>query len=193
MSEVQGVVGKVFEKRFGNKTLYSIKLDDNDTWFRCGETKPAVEEGSTIAFTFKEVKGNAMVDHGSISVVAESAPAPAPKSGGKKGNSYTSSRDQYWEDKAVSDIENAKKLSYIAAVNTAVAIVSKAVEIDAVKLGAAGKKFDNFKQAIFETADELVYNYVTSPGYVDNLLAEAGVVLDTTEVTETDSGGIDDE
>ena len=110
-----------------------------------------------------------------------------------KGNSYTSSRDQYWEDKAVSDIENAKKLSYIAAVNTAVAIVSKAAELDALKLGAANKKFDNFKQAVMETADELVYSYVTAPGYVDNLLAEAGIVLDTTEVEANSEGGIDDE
>ena len=50
MSQRGKVLG-VYNKEFGSVTLWSYRLQDNDTFWRCGQEQPPIEKGDFIEFT----------------------------------------------------------------------------------------------------------------------------------------------
>ena len=170
MSEVIGVVEKVFEKN----GRYAILMDG--TWYGNGYHNPNVQEGATVKFQVEMNGKYANIMEGSIQSKPGSAPAPAPAPqkkawGGNKGSA--AQRDQYWVDKAVIDIVTQKRISYQAATNTAIALISAAMSQDCLPIPKGGKvadKFEAFKQMVMEEADNIFVRYQLVPEFADDLM-----------------------
>jgi len=80
MSQVQGVVQGIIERKVNNKTLYSIKLDDG-TYYGTGDVKPKVAANASISFNAKQnEKGFWNCDPSSITEVTDAASASVTKS-----------------------------------------------------------------------------------------------------------------
>lgn len=112
MPTTQGVVGKIFRKDFAANfgkppaTFYTIKLEGNDTWFRCKEKDPGQIEGkmvkivhSEITFTKKGEKEAQVQERPEIvsgpstqtSVTGESGSAGSTQTGGLSASTRESS------------------------------------------------------------------------------------------------------
>lgn len=60
---VTGQVGLVYEKKVGRNTLYSIKLENDDNWYRTGKVKPdGIDKDDFVEFEYEEKKGQKVVD-----------------------------------------------------------------------------------------------------------------------------------
>lgn len=76
-----GQVYKVFEKSFPGKggkpgaTWFSIKLEGNDTYFRCKANKPAVSPGQTVKISHGPIDGT----NADVLSAPEVVTAPAPE------------------------------------------------------------------------------------------------------------------
>lgn len=68
MSEkVTGQVGLVFEKKLGNNVLYSIKLENDDNWYRTGKIKPeGIQKDDFVEFTYDIQRGQKAVNLSSL-------------------------------------------------------------------------------------------------------------------------------
>jgi hypothetical protein len=147
--KVSGLVDRVFEKpwkdaRKGNIVLYSFKVKGNDKFYRLGDTKPSFRETDRVEF---ESDDNGRVTDLVVSKgnPTEAAPTSSSTSGetsrpnsGK--SSSGSSREDYWNDKAVRDVEVIEpRISYAAARHDAVALVGIALQYDLLTFGNANK------------------------------------------------------
>lgn len=66
MATVKGKVWKVYQKEWKNKTLYTIKIDGNDTYYRCGEKDPGNLTGKVVEFEAGEDTGSGAQTSASI-------------------------------------------------------------------------------------------------------------------------------
>lgn len=132
MNTSQGVVKEVLEKKWQNKTLYSLILVDDDNMYGLGEARPQANTGDIVEFQWKpNAKGYPSVTGGSVQVVgkAENMPRAAqPIAGGAKG------KDTYWSDKEKRDKENDILRRQGAALNSAINVVSLMLEAKAVSV-----------------------------------------------------------
>jgi hypothetical protein len=138
---IQGVVGRVFEKPFGNKTFFSFSVNGQDGFFGTGMKRPPAP-GTSIKFNEKKnAKGYLEVD-GSIEVLADGVPAPAGtiQNVGKNSGLGEGNRAGYWDLKNARDITNDAARELGASRNTAISIIDLALKNEAIKLPAAAKR-----------------------------------------------------
>ena len=158
MPEARGEVGLVYEKTGGKwGSMYSIKLEGDDTWYRCGKKRPeGIDKGDVISFDYSiDAKGASKVDLDSIKKV-ESAKA----SSGGGGNTFTSSTGRQdaimWQSARNAAIEMAKVL----------------VSVDALDVSANATKGSKAK------ALALYVNMLTVEFFKDATAAQDGELAD---------------
>lgn len=74
---VTGKVFKVYTKEWQGKTLYTIKIDGDPKYYRCGEKDPGSIAGKTVSFAVKKEEATQATVDGKITATADSG-----KSGG---------------------------------------------------------------------------------------------------------------
>ena len=170
-----GIVSQVSRKPWPDRdtgkeiTLHSFKIEGDDRWFRTGERDPRLNKGDSISFA-ADAKNNVRVD--SISSVnpapkQEAAPvAAAPTSATTAraaGSSGGQSRDGYWSAKEERDLEkdaryqavDVPRMSFSAAQERAVVLVSAALAHDVLSFGTVkkGDKLDMLLDYVDQVAD----------------------------------------
>lgn len=132
---------------------HSLKMDDGN-WYGCFRDDPKVEAGQVCKFDWEWDKTEQYrnVVKGSVRIKPGSEPTPRNKTSGG------GSKDDYWNKKFEFDQENQKRISYQAATNTAVAMVSAGFAND---LFPTPKKngWDVFSQLVIDTADTIYDRY----------------------------------
>lgn len=165
----KGVVAKVSAREWNDLTLYSIKLEGDEKWYRAGERNPAdagVEAGVSISFdltaggnvagkSLKVVKGDAGVTR-----------APAPTA------SKSSSKDDYWSQKEARDVEkdsryqkvDIPRMTFCGAQETAVKVVELALAQGAITLGTKkNAQLDILMETIQQVAVQLFRARMEAP------------------------------
>lgn len=180
----EGLV-KVVTKKFINargkkKPVFSFCLEDNDgdeSWYRTGFNEPDCEKGDTITFDFEETEYGLEVVDGSIEVIEEAdeeddeeeeeeKPKKRKKATTKRSGSAATGRDAYWERKEQRDLDNDAIITYAAARNAAINLVTKLVELDVLDIG----KTKNKKLGVVEAAvDKYTDQFFAAASDVDNL------------------------
>ena len=143
MAYVNGKIAFVNEKNWNGKTLYSLKLQNDDALYMCGERKPNANKGDFVSFGFKEGgNGRHSVDVKTIEVKkAEVVSAGSGNFGKMENTSY---------DKRQETIE------YQAARNSAIAAANVILTAGALKLPA--KEADKYK-VVVELIHDLTGRY----------------------------------
>lgn len=167
----KGVVGYVSPgKEFRGSTLYSFKLDGDDTWYGCGESKPGFSAGDMVMFDCNTMNGRTTVMMESIKMKKGEAPVAAPKPAGKAwGGKKDPAKDQYWTDREAKDDARQKAITYQAARKDALTFLEMAVQAEGVKLPAASnKKYD----ALMAMVDELTLKFYHDTQNMDSLIGK---------------------
>lgn len=142
---------KDWNGRNGPVTLYSFRIEGDDTYWRTGRDDPQLQKGQFAKFTAEGQNVDVTsIERGDIKV--ETA---APK---KSGGGSASSRNEYWENKDKHDKEVVQpRIMYCAARRDAITIATAALNADALKLGSkAATKVDNFVGAVVKLTAELL-------------------------------------
>lgn len=179
MSKVTGQLVKIYSKSGTNAkgkwTAYRLGVDLGTgelEWFNCGFEAPKVTEGSRIAFNTKaDDRGGRAVD-GAISV--DKTQSAAPASGGNKNNFRRN------------DDEVQNSIVRQNATTSAYNIARDMIQLEVVKLPAAGKRYDFYLELIDRVTNHL-YVQNRSPKTVEELASEG---LDDSAV---DMGSAEDE
>ena len=183
--EVTGIVNNAGNKKVGKNLYYNFTLVDDDTLYRCGKEDPVLVQGDEIVFEFTDGDYGPMVDLSTIEVLSEGndipkskpkARKPARASRGRSAAEATSKRrparatadttadkkatkDDYWNQKAEDDKARQKQISFQAAYNTALAILTQEIALGLVKLGtdkaSAPKKLAAFEALLQEKVEML--------------------------------------
>jgi hypothetical protein len=172
LSIQQGVVSKVLDRKFGNRTFYSMALRGVDGFFGTGAKRPP-SEGSYVRFnSTTNAKGYPEVD-GLIEVVPEGEAGPASSVSQVAQSSKGSgglSKDQYWSNKEARDIVNDRLREVGASRNTAISLIDLAIRNEVIKLPAAAKRegfiwelLDKYTNKLM--GKEVVENTPTEKGY----------------------------
>lgn len=143
---VSGVIARLGEKPWKDKTFWSFALRGQEGWYNTGMKKPPAV-GTSISFNEKKnAKGYFEVD-GSIEILADGAVEQTPrvsevaaKSSGAGGQTQSG----YWDAKAARDIRNDDLRELGASRNTAINFIELAIKNEAVKLPAAAAKKESF-------------------------------------------------
>jgi hypothetical protein len=199
MTQVIGEVAAASSKQLPSGTYYSFCVDD--VWYRTGREDSGVQKGYRVKFDFTEDKYGKHAEN--IQFKAGEAP-PAKSYGGGKKSSYdpqeAKRREKYWAEKELRDIENQKRISYQAATNTALAIVTAAMEKELVAVPKGknlGAKFEAFQAMVDEEAERIFRIYDAIPANYEALVASDEVQERTTdfddEVNEEPSDQADPE
>jgi hypothetical protein len=199
MTQVIGEVAAASSKQLPSGTYYSFCVDD--VWYRTGREDSGVQKGYRVKFDFTEDKYGKHAEN--IQFKAGEAP-PAKSYGGGKKSSYdpqeAKRREKYWAEKELRDIENQKRISYQAATNTALAIVTAAMEKELVAVPKGknlGAKFEAFQAMVDEEAERIFRIYDAIPANYEALVASDEVQERTTdfddEVNEDTSDQADPE
>ena len=172
MSEMVGVIEKVFEKN-GRWALLI-----NQEWYGNGYVKPDAQEGATAKFTIEMNGRYKNIAPGTLQIKpgAPVATGGAPKARGGGGSNYAQ-KEQYWADKETRDIETQKRISYQAATNTALAMITAAMDRDLIaqpKGKNLGDRFEAFKAIVEEQAEHVFVLYQELPERSDDILAAHG-------------------
>ena len=121
--EVTGVIDKVSEKGWKNKTLYSFVVDD--VWYRTGEADPTEFEKAKVTFVFKKDRnGNKVVDVDDIEVVEEAPEDKPSQSSAKQDGLYTQyvgsgDKANYWLNREARELDGNFQYNYRAAMMAA--------------------------------------------------------------------------
>jgi hypothetical protein len=199
MTQIIGEVAAASSKQLPSGTYYSFCVDD--VWYRTGREDSGVQKGYRVKFDFTEDKYGKHAEN--IQFKAGEAP-PAKSYGGGKKSSYdpqeAKRREKYWAEKELRDIENQKRISYQAATNTALAIVTAAMEKELVAVPKGknlGAKFEAFQAMVDEEAERIFRIYDAIPANYEALVASDEVQERTTdfddEVNEEPSDQADPE
>ncbi len=179
MPVIEGVVGKVgyneITARRGKMRdkqikLYYIAMDDN--YYRCGWKNPkeqGVDDGDVVKLQYtKDTNGNLNVEMTQdkklkAKVVGKGEPKQQPNY--KKGIANTQSGTDW--------VAKDRMVSYQAAMNTSLALVTSAVANGLIKFtGRSGDvKYDAFKEAVFKQAVELYQMYQRVPEEYDVIMS----------------------
>jgi len=138
----QGVVSKIFENKFGNKTFYSFGLKGVQGSFGTGVKRPP-REGTYVRFhDATNSRGYKEVD-GPIEIVPEGEVAPASSASqvaSESSNAGGLTKDQYWSNKEARDVANDRLRELGASRNTAISFIDLALRNEVIKLPAAAKR-----------------------------------------------------
>lgn len=132
MAYANGKVAFLNEKNWNNKTLYSIKLQNDNGLYMCGENKPQCAKGDFVSFGFTEGRnGRFDVDVKSLKVKQ----ADVIQAGGNKS----------WKPNTDYD-KRQETIEYQAARNSAIAAAGVILQASALKLPA--KEADKYKVVV---------------------------------------------
>lgn len=169
---VSYVGGKDFEDRKTGEpvTLYSFKLNGDETWYRTQSTNPeefGVVKGANISFPLdskgKPDLSKVTVIKGGDNAAPQRSPAPRASS---------TSKDDYWSTKEQRDIAKEKhyqevdipRMSYCGAQEVAVKVVELALAQGAIELGAKkAAKLDILLEAIDKVTLDLFTRRMNAP------------------------------
>lgn len=113
--------------------LYSLKLQNDDTWYNCGTRDPNVKSGDNVEFEFNlNPSGKAQVSLPSVRVLAGATATTVTQS--QPSKEFRSSKDTYWEDKATDDKARDLRIQHQSARNAAIEVVGILVAKDLLKL-----------------------------------------------------------
>lgn len=165
MAQETGTVLAVSSKQLQSGTYYSFNV--NDVWYRTGKKRAPVEKGYKVRFNYTEDKYGKQVDLTSV----QFKEGEAPKSTGKSYNAGGAGKDSYWADKEKRDVDTQKRISYQAAMNTAINVVNGAISNEYLKI-PGGKKatLEAYFAAIKEQAAELYRDYQNVPENHESLM-----------------------
>lgn len=166
----KGEVRWVGSKKVGSRVFWSFNIGEKDTFYRTGTIKPKFKKGDYIEFDYEDGKYGLEVDVDTI-VVKESEASSGKSaeqaakgaSGAKRGGN---SKDEYWQQKAEDDKARQDTISYQAALNSSINFVSKAVELNVLKVGgeqATKAKYKAFKEAVIKQAEEFYRDFLSAP------------------------------
>lgn len=214
MSEIltgEGVVNKVGSKKVGKRVYYNFTLEDDDTLYRTGTDRPDVDEGDEIVFDYEDGDYGPMVDLSTVEVTGQAAPRRKKKASSKNksrvsrgrsagdvsqkssAKSSGNSKDDYWTKKADDDKQRQNIISFQAAYNTALAVLSKELDMGLVKLGtekaAAPKKLAAFEALLAEKANALWADFCNA----GNGPSSTKKVVDDDDVEDDMDDQVDDE
>jgi hypothetical protein len=189
MTQVIGEVAAASSKQLPSGTYYSFCVDD--VWYRTGREDSGVQKGYRVKFDFTEDKYGKHAENIQFKA-GEAPPADAKKPyGGGKKSSYdpqeAKRREKYWAEKELRDIENQKRISYQAATNTALAIVTAAMEKELVAVPKGknlGAKFEAFQAMVDEEAERIFRIYDAIPANYEALVASDEVQERPTDFDE---------
>ena len=176
MSEKTGMVAAVSHKQLASGTYHSFCVDD--TWFRTGKVDVNVDKGYKVKFNYETDSYGNQVDVASLKFKEGEAPPPQPKKawGGKKGGGASdyAKKEKYWQDKELRDIDNQKRISFNAAMNTAINFIQLAITNDCVKVPSAKSmpaRFAALQAMVDEQTRRTVLEFQNAPSVVEELLA----------------------
>lgn len=122
MAYANGKVAFLNEKNWNDKTLYSIKLQNDNSLYMCGESKPDCAKGDFVSFGYKEGRsGRFEVDVKSIKV--------------KKAEVVQAGGGRSWKMDTGYD-KRQETIEYQAARNSAIAAAGVILQANALKLPA---------------------------------------------------------
>ncbi len=185
----KGVVSKLYEKEWTDRDsgdeiiLHSFQIEGEKRYFRTGTRVPQFAEGDAISFVADGKSGNVdlksvkQVEAGTV-VAPQAAPSKAAPSG-------ATSRDAYWANKETYDKEILRPtIAYSAAQKDATALVSAALQADALSFGstAKGKRLDMLVDFVEQTTLRLAALQTDAPA----------LLADYTPTTVEDKGGDDE-
>lgn len=154
---VSGYVNFVGEKewkgRNGMVTLYSFRIEGDDTYYRTGQTNPEVAKGQFVKFTANDQN----VDMSSIQRGDVKQEAPATKAQGNVGN-----RNDYWVEKDRYDKEVVQpRIAYCAARRDAIAITKALFEGGILKPATkANERVPGFLAVVAQVTDDLLTHQI---------------------------------
>jgi len=150
--KVKGVVNYINEKNFKGVVYFGFFVRDVEGFFRHGQVRPTFNKGDEIEFEFQETKHGNQVNIDSVEIIEKaSAKATPTKAAG---------RDDYWLRKEQRDLVTDEARARGASLNTAVAMVTAALDKDILPIGGTKKdaKWEQFTTLVFKVAEE-VYDY----------------------------------
>lgn len=171
------------QKAFAKNGRHTMLMDD-DNWYGHGYTPlpSGAVDGAMARFTYTMNGTYRNIDEGSIKIKPGSADA-APKSPESRGNSSgyrgkksggatdAKARAQYWEDKEARDIDTQKRISFQAAMNTAIAMVNGALANGLLSVGGAKKaQYDAYVEIVKEEAKVIFRSYQEVPDNMDEYM-----------------------
>lgn len=165
---ITGIVSKVFSKQFGDKTLHSFVLQDQDgVYYRSGEMAPGVKQGDVVEFEVKQSGANLYAQL-PIKVTGTLSPAKTSRGkGGFKSGVTASGKDDYWTAREERDIEAQYSMRWQGAYERALKLYPLLLEAEAIKPPTTIKKLADrapyVKGIINELATEI---------YMDTLKAK---------------------
>lgn len=139
---VSGVIQKINDRQFGNKTFYSLALSGQDGWYGTGPKRPPAI-GTSVKFNEKtNNKGYKEVD-GSIEIISDGqsgSTGSVASTATKIASTGGTGQSAYWDRKEARDITNDSARELGASRNTAIAFIDLAIKNEVIKLPAAAKR-----------------------------------------------------
>ena len=188
---ITGTIAKKAEKhgtaRTGRAyTLHSFQINGDSKWYRCGFNAIPFKEGESIAFILNE-KGE--VDPKSvIAAAAPAAPAATTATGGAGKDNYWAAKEERYQ--AV----DVPRMSFSAAQDRAVRLVSAALAADALSFGtvAKGKRLDMLLGYVDQVTDRFFLQSIEAPEHL-KVVQERAEAEDSATILGSDNGDYDDE
>lgn len=142
---VSGVIQRVNNKAWKDKTFYSFTLSGQEGWFNTGVKRPPAQ-GTSVKFNFKtNDKGYNDVD-GSIEVLSDGVSAPTGTVAAvlKSNGSGGAGGSAYWDRKEARDVANDTARELGASRNTAISLIDLALKYEVLPLPAGKAKREEF-------------------------------------------------
>ena len=151
-----GTVGIIKENTGG---FYATAVDG--VWYGVGKGHPPFVEGDYIEFNFSENGNYKNMDVRSVVKKEASVTQAVPVKTVTKSMSKTvgMSRDDYWADKALKDIDKDRRIQLMSSRNAAINTVELLLNSNALKVPEAiGKRYDVILAAIGEITNHYESN-----------------------------------
>lgn len=164
--QVVGVVSKVYESDIKGKTYYGVFLEDDKDLYKNGPNDPEVSKGDKVKISGVKDKYGYKIEE--IEVTSKSKTTTSSKKGYNKDNFVSKSgsktvvnkkaadKEAYWEQKAVEDKVKDRRITFNAAMNTAVAMVNFGLDHELFTLAGKKKneKWDLYVEMVHSVAME---------------------------------------
>lgn len=133
----KGYVKWVGSKPYGSSLSWTFRLNDVDMWFNCGAVDPKLNKGDHIEFEYTEKNGRSSVQSATIRKLAGGEIHQGTASAtlaAKSTGSVSSGREEYWNEKAKSDVQKDLRIQWQSARNAAVEVAGILVANGILKL-----------------------------------------------------------
>lgn len=181
--QYEGFVNKVLSRPFGNKTMYSLTLVNQDGFFGFGGDKPKANQGDKVSFEAEtNAKGYLQAKGYSLRVLAPAAESvsTAPTARQATGGNGQSA---YWDRKEARDLKQDELREIGATRNTAIEWIKLLLDKEAIKLPTKIADKEAFLQELLrDTVDKLRHGPKGSPDRAPEAVTAVGITENTDEV-----------